>query len=522
MCIMAAVFLVINILCSLFERLEWAPSKPAFVPLRGQGLVAVEQARERADSARASDPDTSPGEGVKFGPVKLPVSALNTHFLITGAPGSGKSVSLERMLDAALAAQARAANGNVRLLLYDPKNEWPSKAFARLPARASLYLANPLDDRGRRWDLAADFTSRADFLQLASMLVPEVTHDQNRFFTDSARDTVADVLLVLNHFANDAWTLRDLILFGRSPRRLRALLGLHVETRDRIEQVLKARSGKDVISTIGSHLAKFSPVAGCWHHASLGMSLKRFKDESGAILLGHHSSVSYALKHLNRLLVKRVCDLVLDRQSPSDRTIFAFDEFRLFGKSEGLIEVAMRGRSSGACLIVACQDINGLDATHDNKSARELCALLQNRIFLKAGSAEHARFASELLGRQEVKQYTTNSSVTTNTGASRPASRSETNSEQIVQRDAVLPTELTGLPLADPKLDRLAAFYQSPVTGSFYHEGPFVADLGRLPVASNVPDFIPRPASHQHLPRLTRADLVRLKLRMTRRLLAAL
>ena len=77
-------------------------------------------------------------------------------------------------------------------------------------------------------------------------------------------------------------------------------------------------------------------------------------------------------------------------------------------------------------------------------------------------------------------------------------------------------------PLADPKLDRLAAFYQSPVTGSFYHEGPFLEDLGRLPVAQNFPDFILRPNADQHLAPLTMADLVRLNLPMTPELKAAL
>lgn len=498
-------------------------SKTGFVPVRGSGLVESAAAGKAAAEHRDRDPENPPGSpGVRFGPVGLPFSALNTHVLIMGTTESGKSSTLELMVSSEFDIWRQPGRGNMRFVLFDPKCEWPSKLFARLPAGVQLYLTHPLDRRGVAWDLAADFRNPADFQQLAAMLVPESKDDQNRYFTDSARDTVADALLALSHFAPDAWTLRDLIQFCRSPARLKALLGLHPTTRDRVTQVLSARSGRDVVATIGSSLSKFGPVAACWEHATHRLCLRRFMDESAALVLGHHASVSFALQNLNRLMVKRLCDLALDRQTPDNRTVFVFDEFRLFGRSEGLTEVAMRGRSSGASLIVTALDINGLIATHDDKTARELLSLLQHRVFLKAGSIEQARFAAELLGKQEVKQYTTGNSATTNAGAQRPASQSTSTSEQVTQRDVVLPAQLLGLPLADPRQDRLAGYFQSPVTGSFFHEGPFVQELRCLPVASDFPNFVRRDDQQQHLRPLSVTDLGRLNMPKTTKLLEAL
>src|SRR5207244_6368424 len=117
--------------------------------------------------------------------------------------------------------------GNGRLVLFDPKGEWPSKLFARLPAGAALYLNHPLDSRSVAWDMAADIRTPADVHQLSSMVVPESNQEHNRYFTDSARDIVRTVLLVLGHFAPDAWTLRDLMCFANNLRLLEALFKLH-------------------------------------------------------------------------------------------------------------------------------------------------------------------------------------------------------------------------------------------------------------------------------------------------------
>ena len=515
------------LLKAAFDRLDKLfqkkpPTEVSITPLRGEGLVTPTDASARADAARTRDP-RHPVDfvGVPFGPAHLPLSALYTHVAIQGTTGAGKSVTLERILASVLRGPMATGPGRVRLVLFDPKGEWPSKAFAWTPPHAELLLLHPFDRRGSRWELHRDFRTRAEIHQLAELLVPEDKKDANPYFRDAARAVITGVLTALSAHRG-AWRLSDPLYFARTRERLRALLGLLPETRDVAGQFLNARSSKDVVATLGACLSKFGPVAACWDRADNGVSLAEFMDRSGVLILGHDPTVTAALRGINRLVVKRLTELALARQGQDDLTVFAFDEFRQFGRSEGLLDVAIQGRSSGASLVVAYQDINGLDATHDGKTARELLSLLQNRVFLTAGSAEAAAYAAGAFGKQEVKEVSPNTSTQMNTGASVPASTSHSTSTRVTLREVVLPAEVLGLSPADPASDTLTGFYQSPVTGGFRHAGPFLAPLKALPPAGRFPNIVRRPPGHQALRPRAREDIARLGLPATPELLTAM
>lgn len=494
--------------------------KVGVTPVRGEGLVSEADAALRADAARAKDL-LADFPGIPFGSARLPASAFYYGFLIKGAPGSGKTATLEHILSVVL----RSLMGRpekTRCVLFDPKGEWPSKLFARLPGQCPLYLTNPFDARSCRVEFGEDFRDRSRLYQFAAALVPEQKNDQNRFFTDAARAVVLAILTALAHYGT-RWRLGDVVYFSRGSReRLRALLDLSPESRDAADRYLGARAGRDVLATVEAFLGRFSAVAACWDRADRGVSLSTFMDESAALVLGHDPRASFAIKQINRLVVKSLTDLAIARQGQDNRTLFAFDEFRQFGSADGLIDVAIQGRSSGACLLVASQDFNGVEEVLGPKLARELWALLQNQVHLKAGSPEAARVCSEMFGKQEVHQTTGNTSATTNHGAASPASHTTSHNTQVTLRDVVLPSEVQGLPLADPIADRLAAFLRSPVTGGFRYEGPFVAALRALPTSTVFPNLVPRPAEHQVLRPRDREDLVRLGLPPTPELLRAL
>jgi hypothetical protein len=91
----------------------------------------------------------------------------------------------------------------------------------------------------------------------------------------------------------------------------------------------------------------------------------------------------------------------------------------------------------------------------------------------------------------------------------------------VTLREVVLPKEVLDLPPADPATDRLTGFYQSPVTGGFRHEGPFLAPIRALPPAGRFPNMERRPPGHQALRPRGRADLARLGLPATPELIVA-
>jgi type IV secretory pathway TraG/TraD family ATPase VirD4 len=472
-------------------------------PLRGRDLTT--QSRVQAAHRNALVSGQLPGDfrGIFWGGEYWPLELANLHFFLQGATGSGKSVSLAQTVDSLLPLLGQGL-GN-RLVIFDPKREWPGRLYTRLSATVPVHMLNPFELRGSRWDLAKDIRTRAEALMLAFMLVPEEKADQNKYFRDAARAVLFALVAVLMHYAPGRWTLRHLIVLARLRPRLVAVLKLLPETSDVAGQFLhQNKSGREVVATIGSSLESFSVVAACWDRARTGVSFSEFLRSEAALVLGFDESVSAAMAGVYRLMVKLLADRVMLNDDPEDRTFFVFDEFKLFGRSDDLINVAIRGRSSGACLFIASQDINAIDALYGRETARELIGNLHSKAFLRVESEAAATFAAECIGSHEVLQYT--QSRTFGQQASR------TVSESVVKRQLVLPDEVRNLPLADPATDAVDAYVLTPLTDPFLARYPFVGALRACAPPLGFKPYLRRPPGHQHLRPFGPDDLVELNL----------
>lgn len=488
---------------------------PEFVHQRGARLgthaEAARRLRRKAANGRAAVP---PGfDGIAFGGLRLPLDAAWTHFLLQGQTGSGKTVLLTLFIRSVLALLGHGLG--YRAVLFDPKREWPRLAHGSLPPHVPLWLFNPFDRRGLAWDLAADFRTAAEADQLARALIPHEKADTNPYFRDAARVVLMSLVLVLQLLAPGRWTLRDLIVLSQTRKRLASVLRCRRETRHVVAQHLSTpKTAKEIVSTIGSLLGRYATVAACWCRADGTVSLRAFLDQEAVLVLGYEDSVSAALEPINKLILARLSDLILARNDLSRPTFFILDEFRLLGKGE-LLPLALKGRSAGASLAIAIQDINGLDAVHGEKEARELCGNLLTKGFLRVDSEAAARFASGAIGEEEGKQYTFGE-TTSRQGVSRSIH------EQVVRRPLVLPDEVKGLPLPTWAEGAVEGFFKSPEAGSYRGRVGFRAEIERLRLDPAFPNHVPRPAAEQRLRPFSADDIKRLGLPCTQELLATL
>ena len=82
------------------------------------------------------------------------------------------------------------------------------------------------------------------------------------------------------------------------------------------------------------------------------------------LILGNSEVSRTPMQILNRCMFKRACDITLDEKDSRDRrNWFAIDELSDAGRLDGLVSLAKKGRSKGACLAVALQSVAGLQAS---------------------------------------------------------------------------------------------------------------------------------------------------------------
>jgi type IV secretory pathway TraG/TraD family ATPase VirD4 len=445
--------------------------------------------------------------GFLFGNQLLPVGEELLHFLIMGTTGSGKTSVLSLLLLQFLGLIGKGLGH--RMVMFDPKNNWARWLYTLLHPQAKLWFGNPFDVRSFRWRIAKDIHSPAHVLQLADTLIPINRSASQPFFDMASRDILAGLITALTHLSSDRWSLRHVILAAGNSERLKAILRSCPVTRELPRQYLSARSGRDVLSTLRTHLAGFSAVAAAWEHATCEFTLGDFFADEGVLLLGYDDASTAALQSLNRLLLKRLCEETLRFQQPKHHVWMAFDEFALFGKAEGLQSIALRGRSSNASLIVCAQDINGLDALYGREANRDMLANLHQCCFLKTMSEESAKFASDTLGQQEVLQR--NWSYTSGSSEGK-GSNSTTCAESIAIRQNVLTTELRDLVAPSPSNDRIEAFFRTSHLGSYYSAFRFQQTLNAVQLPTEFENHEPRNSKELHLKPWDKSDWAFLQL----------
>jgi len=392
-----------------------------------------------------------------------------------------------------------------RALIYDAKTEVASLLASLSLAIPVVYL-NPFDRRSSQWDMSADITSPASALQVSSILIPEEQGSSNRYFTDTARDILREVMMSFVYVGCE-WTLRDIILGMRSRDRLIEVLERTPEGTDLLGlHAGDSRAFQSVLSTARSRLAPLEPVAALWHRAKNKVSLHDWVRGEIVLVLGNDESARTAMDALNQVIFQRATELALKQpDSSSRRTWFFLDEVREAGKLSGLSSLMNKGRSRGCCVALGFQDIHGLKDVYGNEVALEIVGQCSQKALLRMESEATAKWASATIGQYE------------HVDVLRARSGWQLSvSEQWRTADLVMPSELLGIAPTSMS-SGLTGYYLTPHVGAFRRTLSLLHLLGKPPSQSNTappvePHFVERPENEQYLEAWSAEDCDRLGL----------
>lgn len=487
---------VATIAAVLLRRGRCARIPVSSAHLRGRFL------REAADVESILQAQTG-SRSLRFGRHLLPSRSASGHFACVGATGSGKTMLQRLLLQSALPEIGRGRG--CRALIFDAKQDLVS-ILAGMKLSCPVRLFHPLDVRATAWDMAADITSPASALQVASLLIPRSDRDTNPFFTNAARHLLYGILIQCILRAPGQWSFRQVLLMLRDTHLLRLVLDLSQETRHLRQYCAHEGTFQNIVSTLLTYIGPYEIIAAAWDRSEARLGLQAWLQEESILILGNDEANRVAIDTLNRMVFQRLTELILGQSevTPANprQTWLFLDEVREMGRLEGLSRLLTKGRSKGVAAVLGFQDVAGIHNVYGRDVAEELLGQCNSKAILRLNSPGTAKWASQLFGTREVLERSRSlnrSRSFRNLGFDSSASSGEAISNGITKRDVVLDSEFLDLPEATPA-HGLSAYFLSPLTGGFrdHLSGDWIA-AHLIPPDRRVPDCVPRPDSDQYL-----------------------
>lgn len=375
---------------------EYASQSPAHVrgaeledlrnpttPPAGHAVSAnVRAMAARWSSGPGATGSRSPTEReITIGTVAIPRSVEPQGFLLTGAPGTGKSVTVAGILDVV------RARGNERAIVYDPTGE-----FLTWFAQPGDVILNPLDKRSEYWVPWRDAHTSTEYERLAEALVPENPHQP--FWHTSARALLSACLA-------ETHDMRGLLaLMGADNTTLSEVLRRHgmagLEGDDRT--LANVRSAM-VAPTISLRYLSDPP------DGRAPFSIREWAQRgSGWLWLTstvptHDTTLRPLLSLWIDIATVAVMELPPDRER---RVWLVLDELRRLQQLPALQSALAGGRKYGLSAVLGIQTIAQLSAVYGQDEARAILGMPQTQLILRTPDPDTAGWASRAIGERHV------------------------------------------------------------------------------------------------------------------------
>ncbi len=377
---------------------------------------------------------------VYFGFTLVPIERSEGHYLIAGGSGSGKTIFFRLMMQSVLPRFGRGSSG--RAIIFDAKREQIS-VLQGMALSVPITILNPFDARCRVWDVARDILTPSDALQLAQLLLPdEEKANEDPFWRKTGRGVIADVIrahiLAYQEESIPDWSLSDIVRSLQTEDDINTALAMHPSTADALRNLTEEKIRSGVLAQLDLVRREFEVLAALWDgpYADPGrrFSLNEWMRSSGILVLGMAASSDQVLKPLNRLIIDRVGQLILDNPEQPyaqsggsvSRTWAFLDEFPRLGRMTKIENLMTNGRSKGFVAVLGFQEISDLRENYGPNFSETITGACSNRIQLEAPSATHAEWAEKFFGSEDVVVVARNESTSHTSGGQNSSTTRQT------------------------------------------------------------------------------------------------
>jgi Type IV secretion-system coupling protein DNA-binding domain len=346
------------------------------------------------------------GDGISIGDMPTPRRQEPQHFLISGAPGTGKSTAIRSIL------RQVEQRGELAVVL-DPECEYVPEFYRA--DRGDLIL-NPLDVRCPSWSpwwelMPGSQAMDAEALAVALVPDPPNTFSQGGadfFFRQSARTLIVGLLAAIE---------------SRDPTDIPRLLAL---PRHQLKAALEGTPAKVLIDP-GAHEQGAGIVATAFNATSSLRHLPGRAERSwsalewaatrhGWLFLSSTEESREAALPLQSLWLDCIVRRLMAGEKGRSQVWIIADELPVLRRQAELETLVVRGRKRGLCAVLGFQAITQLRAMYGHDQTATLAAAPATKLILRTGEAETTRWSSAQIGEREVMRREVGQSINRQNG----------------------------------------------------------------------------------------------------------
>ena len=361
-----------------------------------------------------------------IGGVHVPDAFEPEHILICGAPGTGKTNIIVKVLDGIRKRKRRA-------IVYDTAGTFVEKFY-----RPGIdVLLNPLDARSDAWSPWVDVPHDYHYDQIAESTIPDKAGDP--FWAKAARGTL---VAVLRKLARQERTLVSILLDTLLRSKLKDLAAFAAGTD---AAAFISTEGERTSAGIQAELASVMRSFSYLDDTADGLSIRDWvaneKDDSWLFITVKADQLP-SLRPLITVWLDIAISAIMSLAPDRDRRLYCvIDELPTLQKLPSLSDFLARARKYGGCGILGFQSYPQLEATYGIQDAAAITGYCSTWVALRANDTPTAKLVSENLG--QVEQVEANEGMSYGVNDMRDGVNL---SRMQVTRPLVMHTEVTNLP----------------------------------------------------------------------------
>lgn len=361
-----------------------------------------------------------------IGGVPVPDIFEPEHVLLCGAPGTGKTNLIVKMLDG-IRKQGR------RAIVYDTAGTFVEKFYRP----EDDVILNPLDRRTSRWSPWGDVPRDYHYDQIAESTIPDKSGDP--FWAKAARGTL---VAILRKLAREKEMLVSVLLNRLLRSKLKDLAAYAAGTDAAAFISLEGeRTSAGIQAELASVMRSFSYL----DDTRAGLSIREWVENEqgdGWLFITVKADQLPSLRPLITVWLDIAISAIMSLTPDRDRRLYCvIDELPTLQKLPSLSDFLARARKYGGCGILGFQSYPQLEATYGIQDAAAITGYCSTWVALRANDTPTAKHVSENLG--QVEQVEANEGMSYGVNDMRDGVNL---SRMQVTRPLVMHTEVTNLP----------------------------------------------------------------------------
>lgn len=331
-------------------------------------------------------------KGYLLGDIPYPAHSENTHTLIAGTTGSGKTI-----LTSSLIAQIKKRGD--RAIIYDKMGVYTERFY---DPKVDTLL-NPFDKRSPNWSIFKEVSQEASFDAIAAALIPLEKNGGDPFWTKAARTIFSEVCGAL--YRKGGVSNEELVTTLLKKNLAEAALLVKGTAAGALIDESSPKTALSVMSMLATHLKCLKFLKDEGNTFSIREWVQN-EVSNGCIFLTSSGDLHSTLTPLISAWIDIAITNILSISRNQNRKIwFILDELPSLHTLPSLGQGLAETRQFGGCFVLSIQSISQLRDSYGSNGAQTISSLCNNKVFLRAGDHESARWYSESIGASEVEEY---------------------------------------------------------------------------------------------------------------------